>query len=110
MTVYQLINNPDQIIRIDDGANIPRSHRWWDDYEAWLAAGNIPQPAPDTRAADARGKRDGLIAACDWTQATDSPLDATTKAAWATYRTALRNLPAQAGFPATISWPAVPHA
>ncbi len=59
-------------------------------------------------AADARRQRDALLAACDWTQGNDSPLDATTKAAWATYRTALRNVPEQAGFPATILWPVSP--
>ena len=108
MTVYQITQNPDQIIRLDDGANIPRVHRWWDDYEAWIAAGNTPQPAPDTRAADVRGKRDGLISACDWTQAADSPLDAATKAAWAAYRTAFRDVPAQPGFPSVIDWPSAP--
>ena len=59
-------------------------------------------------AADVRRHRDALLAACDWTQAADSPLDAATKASWAAYRTALRNVPAQAGFPATITWPASP--
>lgn len=59
-------------------------------------------------AADMRMQRDALLAACDWTQATDSPLDATTKTAWASYRSALRNVPQQAGFPSTVSWPVVP--
>ena len=79
--MYQLTQNPDQVIRLDDGASIPRGHRWWDDYESWLAAGNTPLPAPDTRASDARAKRDGLIAACDWTQVSDSPLTAAQKTA-----------------------------
>ena len=60
------------------------------------------------RAADLRGQRDALLTGCDWTQAADSPLDATTKAAWATYRTALRNVPQQAGFPITVNWPTSP--
>ena len=59
-------------------------------------------------AADVRRQRDALLTACDWTQAADSPLDATTKAAWATYRTSLRNLPRQPGFPAMIVWPTPP--
>lgn len=49
-----------------------------------------------------------LLAACDWTQAADSPLDAAAKSAWASYRTALRNVPQQAGFPATIVWSTPP--
>lgn len=59
-------------------------------------------------AADLRLHRDALLTGCDWTQAADSPLDATTKAAWATYRTALRNVPQQAGFPASVTWPTAP--
>jgi hypothetical protein len=41
----------------------------------------------------------------DWTQISDSTAD---KAAWATYRTALRNITAQSGFPWTIEWPVAP--
>lgn len=59
-------------------------------------------------AADMRRQRDSLIAACDWKQMPDAPLPTATKALWAAYRTALRNLPAQAGFPSTISWPIAP--
>lgn len=44
--MYQLTETADQVIRLDDNANIPRGHRWWDDYEAWLAAGNTPEPWP----------------------------------------------------------------
>lgn len=59
-------------------------------------------------AADVRRQRDALLSSCDWTQAADSPLDTTTKSAWASYRTSLRNLPQQAGFPGTIVWPTSP--
>lgn len=59
-------------------------------------------------AADQRRQRDAMLSACDWTQSADSPLDATKKAAWASYRTALRNLPQQAGFPDSIIWPMTP--
>jgi len=106
--MYQLTKDPYMVTRLDDGTSIPRGHRWWADYEAWIAAGNTAEPAPDTRAADSRAQRDELLAACDWTQTADSPLDAATKAAWATYRTALRNVPQQAGFPGTVTWPTAP--
>lgn len=56
-------------------------------------------------AAEARTKRNGLLAASDWTQVADAPVD---QAAWATYRQALRDITAQAGFPAAIDWPAIP--
>ena len=106
--MYQLTDYPDLVIRLDDGASIPRGHRWWDDYEAWLAAGNTAQAAPAMQAVQARAQRDALLASCDWTQCSDSPLDATTKAAWASYRTQLRNLPGQTGFPNSVTWPTPP--
>lgn len=43
--MYKLTNDSDIIFRLEDGATIPRSHRWWDEYEAWCAAGNTPLPA-----------------------------------------------------------------
>lgn len=60
----------------------------------------------DEAAAQAfRHNRDRLLAASDWTQVADAPVDA---AAWATYRQALRDIPQQEGFPDNITWPEVP--
>jgi hypothetical protein len=52
-----------------------------------------------------RADRDKRLAECDWTQLSDSQVD---KAVWATYRQALRDVPAQAGFPYDITWPEKP--
>jgi hypothetical protein len=41
-----------------------------------------------------RQNRDLLLSSCDWTQAADSPLSDSKKVEWATYRQALRDLPA----------------
>jgi len=41
-----------------------------------------------------RRDRDLLLAECDWTQNSDSPLTTEKKAEWATYRQALRDVPA----------------
>ena len=41
-----------------------------------------------------RANRDSLLTESDWTQMTDSPLSDSKKAEWATYRQALRDLPA----------------
>ncbi|AWH25722.1 hypothetical protein [Stenotrophomonas sp. YAU14D1_LEIMI4_1] len=40
--MYQLTENPDIIRCVETGADIPRGHRWWSDYEEWLAEGNEP--------------------------------------------------------------------
>lgn len=62
----------------------------------------------DEQGAVVRAERNRRLAACDWTQLADSPLDAATKAAWATYREELRAVPQQAGFPWEIVWPTQP--
>jgi hypothetical protein len=59
----------------------------------------------DEVAGQVRAERNALLAASDWTQLADSTAD---KTAWATYRQALRDITAQAGFPWTIDWPAQP--
>lgn len=52
-----------------------------------------------------RFRRNQLLTASDWTQIDDAPVD---KAAWATYRQALRDVPEQAGFPDDVDWPEMP--
>jgi hypothetical protein len=49
--------------------------------------------------------RDGELARTDWTQVADAPVD---QAAWATYRQALRDLPASNADPRQIELPAQP--
>jgi len=65
---------------------------------AWTAG------ADDRLAADARDKRNDLLAATDWTANSDVTMTTEMTA----YRTLLRNLPAQADFPTTINWPTAP--
>jgi len=57
------------------------------------------------QAKSVREDRTKRLSDSDWTQLADSAAD---KAAWATYRQALRNIPTQAGFPWTIDWPTQP--
>jgi hypothetical protein len=49
--------------------------------------------------------RNAQLIGSDWTQVEDSPVD---KAAWATYRQALRDLPAQAGIADAVEFPVAP--
>ena len=72
---------------------------WAAEQAAWAAGAN------DRKAAEVRAERNTKLAATDWTQISDSTAD---KTAWATYRQALRDVTAQAGFPWTITWPDAP--
>jgi hypothetical protein len=77
-------------------------HRWdfinnkWivDNEKAWAAL---------------RDKRDQLLAESDWTQVNDSPLSSQLKAAWATYRQALRDVPSKTVDPLNPIWPTKPQ-
>ena len=66
---------------------------------AWDAGEN------NRKAAQVRAERNTKLSGSDWTQITDATAD---KAAWATYRQALRDITAQAGFPWTNTWPTQP--
>ena len=59
-------------------------------------------------AAKVRVERDAKLAACDWTVLTDSPLTTAKKTEWKTYRTALRDIPSDSGFPHSVTWPTEP--
>ena len=76
---------------------------------------------PDDSAKDARlladewtrnrTERNRLLGDCDWTQSADSPLSSSKKTEWGTYRTSLRNIPADQSSKtnyADIEWPAKP--
>lgn len=56
--------------------------------------------------ASVRSQRNQNLKDSDWTQVDDAPVD---KAAWATYRQALRDVPTQSGFPWSVTWPAQPE-
>ena len=63
-----------------------------------------------------REERNKLLSLCDWTQVSDSPLTDTKKTEWATYRQALRDLPANStpsldedGNLQGITWPTKPE-
>jgi serine/threonine protein phosphatase PrpC len=58
-----------------------------------------------------KNRRTMMLAASDWTQVSDSPLTAAKKAEWATYRQALRDLPAgyaDMDFDTEVVWPTEP--
>ena len=89
--LFVVVENPD-----GSYTATPRSD---DDIAAYQANKDAQQ------AAGVRANRSRKLADSDWTQVADSPVD---KAVWATYRQALRDITAQAGFPWTITWPESP--
>lgn len=60
-------------------------------------------------AASVRSQRDALLASCDWMAIKAFEAGATVAADWATYRQALRDVTAQAGFPNEVVWPTKPE-
>lgn len=60
----------------------------------------------EQQATSVRNERNKKLSESDWTQVADSPVD---KAAWATYRQALRDVPSQSGFPWDVAWPTQPE-
>ena len=79
--------------------------RW--DGSAW-AVEDLPEPEPEPvdPAVEVRANRDALLSSSDWTQVADAPVD---QAAWAAYRSSLRDVPQQSGFPTDITWPTKPE-
>tara|TARA_E500000081_G_C6081248_1_gene327861 strand:+ start:653 stop:934 length:282 start_codon:yes stop_codon:yes gene_type:complete len=69
-----------------------------DEEQAWSDGAN------DRAAAQVREDRDNRLAACDWM----ANSDVTMASAWTTYRQGLRDVPAQSGFPNSITWPTKP--
>ena len=83
-----------------DPGDAPFGIGWAYDGSAFIA------PDPDSVSwDDIRAERDGLLAASDWTQVADAPVDA---AAWAVYRQALRDVPQDYDSPDDIVWPEAP--
>lgn len=77
---------------------------------AWHPRAAEPPPliqGPDTQAlaASVREERNARLAACDWTQVADAPVD---QEAWAAYRQALRDITGQPDFPVFVQWPERP--
>ena len=62
------------------------------------------QQHDDNKAEQVRAERNEKLANSDWTALSD----VTMTAEMTTYRQALRDVPAQAGFPSTITWPTAP--
>jgi len=89
---------------------LPENVNGW--QQTWVVTdATADEIAQRTQAqADAvRQQRMEFLQESDWTQLDDSPLSNVQKAAWATYRQALRDVTQQAGFPWEVQWPTKPE-
>lgn len=86
----------------------------WDSLRWMVVNGAVTKrPDPDVTADEIaqaelefRNERSRRLYACDWTQVPDAPVD---RAAWATYRQALRDLPQNTPDPRYPVWPEPPQ-
>jgi hypothetical protein len=69
----------------------------------WITTWVLTQIPDSEEAVKVRQKRDEMLAKTDWSQGKD--IADAVSASWVTYRQALRDVPAQAGFPWNIEWP-----
>lgn len=76
------------------------SYYWDTDKEQWVVDVALKRSY-------IRQKRARYLQASDWTQLPDVPLES--RAAWAEYRQALRDVPEQPGFPVNVEWPVPPE-
>lgn len=86
---------------IYDGASKTFSTRQWTEQE-------IKDASEETKRlfwSVLRAERNALLMTSDWTQTIDAPVD---QAAWAEYRQALRDLPANTVNPENPVWPEPP--
>lgn len=72
--------------------------------------GPPPPPSAQELAAQVRGRRDALLLGCDWTQLPDAQaaLSSEKKSEWSAYRSSLRDITKQPGFPEMVEWPQTP--
>ena len=80
--------------------------KWYTKYSVADMDDEAKVSADVQQAKSVREDRNRRLSETDWTQLDDAPVD---KTAWATYRQALRDIPAQSGFPWEVTWPAKPE-
>jgi len=114
LNVYWSDNGPDPS-RIDDTQVqllVPENFDYFcikaTDLNTIVEDPNLVSIKNNKKMNDIRVKRDQLLSQSDWTQFNDSPLNTETRAVWATYRQALRDLPENTSDPTQVVWPTPP--
>ena len=104
--------------KIDQRISLEHTQIWMDfpsDIENYRIESGAMIRIPDSDITEREGQeawalfrslRDGRLAASDWTQVPDAPVD---QVAWATYRQELRDLPDNTTDPRNPTWPTKPN-
>lgn len=82
---------------------VPKPNYWSVGYKDEATKKEAEKPLVEE---DVRNERNELLEKYQWTETADLTTDE--KAAWKTYKQALRDLPKQSGFPYDVTWPTKP--
>lgn len=115
---YQLTHDPDTVLRLLDKTTVPRSHRYWSEYEKWLEQGGVPLPqgGPDPQSLE-REWRDSQIERIKWLRerhrdeadmAANTKLNEAQFSELLAYFQQLRDWPQAADFPSMDKRPMAP--
>ena len=92
MTRYNIVNG--ERVQFTE-----EQEREWDELDR-----QAPAQLLALQSEQVRKERDALLTKTDWM----ANSDVTMSDEWRTYRAALRDVPAQAGFPTSVTWPIEP--
>ena len=76
---------------------------------AWMLPYKLEAKPQADAEANVRSHRNNLLAESDWIVTKSLEAGQAVPADWATYRQALRDVTAQAGFPFSVTWPTAPE-
>ncbi|WP_178113590.1 tail fiber assembly protein [Pseudomonas sp. ANT_H12B] len=91
-----VLGNSTGLIIVPDGKGLP------------ICVSRESLMSDDDLAGTIRQRRDSLLAESDWVSLRANETGKAVPATWLAYRTALRDLPSQAGWPRNIEWPTAP--
>lgn len=117
--MYYLNENGDYVELMYEGAapdnwtSVPKRPEQYYDYDEDTNSWTLnTQREYDVLSEDVRNERDYLLRSMDKTVSNPlrwAAMSAEKQAEWSTYRQALLDVPDQAGFPQTITWPTKPE-
>ena len=86
--------------------NTPDEEKWGLPITPTFSIGWVTtQKTSEIAQSNVRRHRNELLQDCDWTVGNDSPVNVTD---WSNYRTQLRDITSQEGFPYSVTWPTKP--